>query len=78
MNRRLPRPARLLLRAACTLFALALLYLLAAAALGCVRLNTARPPVAESRITIYLLRACLRSFHSRQFRDGKKAVPKRH
>ena len=55
MNRRLPRPARLLLRAACTLFALALLYLLAAAALGCVRLNTARPPVAESRITIYLL-----------------------
>ncbi|MDG9698918.1 TIGR02117 family protein [Ottowia cancrivicina] len=55
MNRRLPRPARLLLRAACTLLALALLYLLAAAALGCVRLNTARPPVAESRITIYLL-----------------------
>ena len=55
MNLRLPHPARLLLRAACTLFALALLYLLAAAALGCVRLNTARPPVAESRITIYLL-----------------------
>ena len=56
MNRRLPRPARLLLRAACTLLALALLYLLAAAAMGCVRLNTSLPPIAERSINIYILR----------------------